>query len=165
MIARFMGPTWGPPGADRTQVGPMWTPWKLLSGLLSTVYHLWIWLKSRQYLCPAHWYSDVVILVKIFLSSHFETLNWRQGWSQTKRITGPSWIHHDLVIVVQIWNKIAPVSSREIWANSGPFLGCLSKSLQSKLNFIANAQQILFTMVHPQHVKQPLLGGWSMRTS
>ena len=23
-IARFMRPTWGPPGADRTQVGPWW---------------------------------------------------------------------------------------------------------------------------------------------
>ena len=30
--ARFMEPTWGPPGADRTQVGPVWAPWKLLSG-------------------------------------------------------------------------------------------------------------------------------------
>ena len=29
--ARFMGHTWGPPGADRTQVGPMLTPWTLLS--------------------------------------------------------------------------------------------------------------------------------------
>ena len=28
----FMGPTWGPSGADRTQVGPMWSPWTLLSG-------------------------------------------------------------------------------------------------------------------------------------
>ena len=27
-----MGPTWGPPGADRTQVGPMLAPWTLLSG-------------------------------------------------------------------------------------------------------------------------------------
>ena len=26
MIARFMGPTWGPSGADRTQVGPMFAP-------------------------------------------------------------------------------------------------------------------------------------------
>ena len=33
LIARFMGPTWGPPGADRTHVGPMWAPWKLLSGI------------------------------------------------------------------------------------------------------------------------------------
>ena len=33
LIARFMGPTWGPPGADRTQVGPMLAPWTLLSGM------------------------------------------------------------------------------------------------------------------------------------
>ena len=26
-IARFMGPIWGPPGADRTQVGPVLAPW------------------------------------------------------------------------------------------------------------------------------------------
>ena len=31
LIARFMGPTWGPYGADRTLVGPMLTPWTLLS--------------------------------------------------------------------------------------------------------------------------------------
>ena len=33
LIARFMGPTRGPSGADRTQVGPMLTPWTLLFGL------------------------------------------------------------------------------------------------------------------------------------
>ena len=32
LIARFMGPTWGLPGADRTQVGPMLASWTLLSG-------------------------------------------------------------------------------------------------------------------------------------
>ena len=31
-IARFMRPTWGPPGADRTQVGPMRASWTLLWG-------------------------------------------------------------------------------------------------------------------------------------
>ena len=31
-IARFMGPTWGPSGAGRTQVGPMLATWTLLSG-------------------------------------------------------------------------------------------------------------------------------------
>ena len=30
-IARFMGPTWGPPGSCRPQVGPMFTTWTLLS--------------------------------------------------------------------------------------------------------------------------------------
>ena len=34
LIARFMRPTWGPSGADRTQVGPMLVPWTLLSGCL-----------------------------------------------------------------------------------------------------------------------------------
>ena len=33
LIARLMGPTWGPSGAGRTQVGPMLAPWTLLSGM------------------------------------------------------------------------------------------------------------------------------------
>ena len=32
LIPRFMGPTWGPSGADRTRVGPMLATWTLLSG-------------------------------------------------------------------------------------------------------------------------------------
>ena len=31
-IARFMGPTWDPPGSCRPQMGPMLVPWTLLSG-------------------------------------------------------------------------------------------------------------------------------------
>ena len=31
-IVRFMGPTCGPPGTCRPQMGPMMTPWTLLSG-------------------------------------------------------------------------------------------------------------------------------------
>ena len=31
-IAKFLGPTWGPPGSCRPQVGPMLAPWTLLSG-------------------------------------------------------------------------------------------------------------------------------------
>ena len=34
LIARFMRLTWGPSGADRTQVGPMLAPWILLSWLI-----------------------------------------------------------------------------------------------------------------------------------
>ena len=29
-----MGPTWGPAGTDRAQVGPTLAPWTLLSGML-----------------------------------------------------------------------------------------------------------------------------------
>ena len=31
-----MGPTWGPSGADRTQVGPMLAPWTLQCGIANT---------------------------------------------------------------------------------------------------------------------------------
>ena len=34
-IARFMGPTWGPPGSCRPQMGPMLSPWTLPSGAFS----------------------------------------------------------------------------------------------------------------------------------
>ena len=34
LMARFMGPTWGPSGAERTQEGPMLAPRTLLSGLI-----------------------------------------------------------------------------------------------------------------------------------
>ena len=30
--SKVYGPTWGPHGADRTQLGHMWAPWTLLSG-------------------------------------------------------------------------------------------------------------------------------------
>ena len=33
-IARFMGPTWAPPGSCCPQMGPMLAPWTLLSGYL-----------------------------------------------------------------------------------------------------------------------------------
>ena len=33
-IARFIGPTWGPHGSCRPEMGPMLAPWTLLSGLL-----------------------------------------------------------------------------------------------------------------------------------
>ena len=32
LLARCMGPTWGPTGAHRTHMGPMWATWTLLSG-------------------------------------------------------------------------------------------------------------------------------------
>ena len=33
--ANFVGPTWGPPGSCRPQVGPMLAPWTLLLGKLT----------------------------------------------------------------------------------------------------------------------------------
>ena len=49
LIAKFMGPTWGPSGANRTQVGPMLAPWTLLAGLfLSGPNHLQICIEHSS---------------------------------------------------------------------------------------------------------------------
>ena len=48
-IAKFMGPTWGPPGSCQPQMGPMLAPWTLLSG------QVWNWW-TLQTLCGGmHW--------------------------------------------------------------------------------------------------------------
>ena len=47
--ARFMGPTWGPSGTDRTHVSPMWAPWTLLSGKDNTAS-----LHPPSYSCPCY---------------------------------------------------------------------------------------------------------------
>ena len=36
-LAKFMGPTWGPPGSCRPQLGPILAPWAMLSGHFSHV--------------------------------------------------------------------------------------------------------------------------------
>ena len=51
-IAKFKGPTWGPPGSCRPQMGPMLAPWTLLSAcwLLSvTCRHSKDWVQVRLY--------------------------------------------------------------------------------------------------------------------
>ena len=49
LIARFMEPTWGPAGADRTQVGPMLTPWTSLPGMVMVHQARWLGSHYRGY--------------------------------------------------------------------------------------------------------------------
>ena len=45
-IAKFMGPTWGPPGSRRPQMGPMLAPWTMLTKALCMQD---MWLASSWY--------------------------------------------------------------------------------------------------------------------
>ena len=47
-IARFMGPTWGPPGDDRTQAGPTLATWTLQSGYATENKSQWTWLHTSD---------------------------------------------------------------------------------------------------------------------
>ena len=48
LLTRFMGNTWGPSGAERTQVGPMLAPWTLLSGTEVRLPQC-LWCNPRRY--------------------------------------------------------------------------------------------------------------------
>ena len=55
-IAKFMGPTWDPPGSCRPQVGPMLAPWSLLSGriMFVTTTHKVLLLSASVCVCVHH---------------------------------------------------------------------------------------------------------------
>ena len=73
LIAKLMGPTWGPSGADRTQVGPCW-PHELC--------YLGIFLKAYAVinsLCPICFRENI----KHVFTSHVIPLHWYDtgGWN------------------------------------------------------------------------------------
>ena len=76
LITRFMGPTRGPSGADRPQVGPMLAPWTLLSG--KSYRHIWCVFYTLSYLqvtevtkSPQHAYRDRVSVDFIYWHAIF----------------------------------------------------------------------------------------------
>ena len=72
LIARFMGPTWGPSGVDRTQVGPMLAPWTLISGCAC-------WWQALVHIRHRHlygWDEDYQRLFTSLLTCRIENVTW-----------------------------------------------------------------------------------------
>ena len=59
LISRFMETTWGPSGADRTQVDPMLAPWTLLSGEVCVPLRGQYWASTVS--IWGKWYHDFTI--------------------------------------------------------------------------------------------------------
>ena len=84
LIARFMGPTWGPSGADRTQVGPVLAPRTLPSGYVCSRPQIQ-YMFSYNALC---WESDLSRAFRMKLSGDFPGLGdeaqhyflWNSPW-------------------------------------------------------------------------------------
>ena len=73
LIAKFMGPTWGPSGADRTQVGPMLAPWTLLSVIVSILpYYHWIHF-------PQFYSMSICKLIRIYIVTPYHSIKCRFG--------------------------------------------------------------------------------------
>ena len=69
LIARFRGATWGPPGADKTQVGPMLAPWILLSWELH-----WGPLRITDHMCwvvACQITDNFTVFMRVFFSIIF----------------------------------------------------------------------------------------------
>ena len=52
--AKFMGPTWGPSGSCRPQLGPMLAPWTLLSGIGDFKQCALMGRPTTPFICPCH---------------------------------------------------------------------------------------------------------------
>ena len=98
-IARFMGPTWGPSGADRTQVGPMLGPWTLL---------------SVQFWCTRVWQNDKQPSATVLAAA---VLTKENGYNiEIERLS----VFMRIVLQGKIIVKIcpAPVIQQQFWYNN-----------------------------------------------
>ena len=83
LIARYMGPTWGPSGASRFQVGPMLAPWTLLSGISATsdtkAYRNSFMKPHRSVTIPMYGRSNLIHIAVVSIHSVGTRLNWLQS--------------------------------------------------------------------------------------
>ena len=81
LIARFMGPTWAPSGADRTQVAPCWAMY-WAGPVFSKITLHWIYWFAMRLLVNHNNQRTVCIFQRIYLGSHayISTKTTRQIW-------------------------------------------------------------------------------------
>ena len=79
-IARFMGPTWGPPGSCWPQMGPMLAPWTSLSGYTPFDYTSAVYMTAL--VCQQQRWCRIymsVNLTALWLLNELIALSW-QAW-------------------------------------------------------------------------------------
>ena len=116
LVARFIGPTWGPSGADRTQVGPMLAPWTLLSGCIphSTAVTEALPGRVRFYTHKRHPRIKLIVFWENWLCYEGITLqcddeSWYNELVWTDKLLTLWWPHNYLMISVtycSAWKKI-----------------------------------------------------------
>ena len=96
LIARFMGPTWGPSGADRTQVGPMLAPWTLLSRMLFPSWLTLIWFVVKNISWLFHEASSDATIVLCFYHGTFCYIFKNNEKSKQTRQYIFAWLTHEI---------------------------------------------------------------------
>ena len=102
-IAKFKGPTWGPPGSCRPQMGPMLAPWTLLSGavqymiLLTAVAeskHIEVWTHKRQSISRLYGQAMGCLLGELWRNDHFMMALHRTAYCFSTQMVQVSWNPH-----------------------------------------------------------------------
>ena len=109
LIARFMGPTWGPPWAARTQVGPMLATRTLLSGIVVYVEEL----KFRHFLYPLLVAKNVFRLHTNKVSGivGITYCSWLSAGEQSRTFRWPRWFTCLLFVVPELMTPSKPSDS------------------------------------------------------
>ena len=97
-IAKYMGPTWGPPGSFRPQVGPMLAPWTLLSGSISQE--------------PCTQFALCCVLLRFGTRRFYQPSN---IWYKTRRIPKLEWFSSRLAIGFAQYLETAVKSKMEMY--------------------------------------------------
>ena len=103
LIARFMGPTWGPSGADRTQVGSMLAPMNFAIWDVSdkSLHHCRIICDLRKRYIGKHWFQMSIVCGSAVLFTY-----------------NPAHILHVIQsLFAKIWNCVARIDKKRasIW--------------------------------------------------
>ena len=94
-IAKFMRPTWGPPGSCRPQMGPTLAPWILLSRLCYAVFGTKRFTQSPPWLLYLHWDNHTNAQWPLLLT----WFNFNPTWFNSNPSIS-NYIHH------KIWDEI-----------------------------------------------------------
>ena len=117
LMARFMGPTWGPSGAEGTQVGPMLVPWTLLSGsvwygfgftlcVLNCVGEKLIWLRSWRLAFHVTWFCYHLMAKP---GNKTGAPSWPEPYAL---LWSTPWTHHAAYIIITVADSLATNSHR-----------------------------------------------------
>ena len=114
--ARFMGPTWDPPGSCRPQMGPMLAPWILLSGILQ------MWIENSRLFIVIHLPPGIYIQNNIVTSwKLFRSCNHSKKKKHYDIMTqeSVSWCHDTAkTLSQQHWTRQGSIG--RVWPLSGP---------------------------------------------
>ena len=165
-IAKFMGPTWGPPGSCRPQMVPMLAPWTLLSGsCLKQV--CWWWHLSLDLAFGVHIQNNRAIwdTVLSITSLRVNIISWKICWKRSFDTVNKFCLQTDTVIHLSLLCDMAIFSCVKTFVEpdhaSGRFPTFIERFFKAELS---NIHHTVMVIIEPFTCPKPTLAGerWAL---